>query len=136
MKKSKLLKDPRLVARIRLAEQFNLHPRGNGDQRCTAFHRFGEPEMARLALTALPATTVVGWRQDGDELMVLYRNGGAMVLLDRYFNKSTDALDTVFGVAAARLDEMERLLDLLQDTQPPIMDLDAFDCQRDGGAKS
>jgi len=121
MKKSELVKNPRRVAGRRLMKRFNHFPNDSPMGRQIVVTRFDDPEAARLALAIAEGTTVEGWFEFNEELMALYAHGDALILFDRFIDKDV-ALDTIISVASASMDNIERVMNILNRTAAPEYD--------------
>ncbi len=120
MKKSKLRKNPRRIARERIIEKFNRSPGGLRHVRHTVFTRLADPEMARLNFAIDGDTTLQGWHQEGQNLIALYERRGALVMFDRFLNG--DELDTIISVAAASSADLSHATSMLNETQAQVLD--------------
>lgn len=120
MKKSKLRKNPRRIARERIIEKFNRFPSDLGHVRHTVFTRLPAPEIARLNFAIDGDTTLQGWHQEGQNLIVLYERRGAFVMFDRFLNG--DELDTIISVAAASSADLSHATAMLNETQVQVPD--------------
>jgi len=115
MKQSRLSKNPRLVARERLIEKFNHFPEDPREHRHTHFTRFADGEAVHLQLATTETASLLGWHQEGQNLIALYEYGGAYVLFDRLIVR--DGFDTVISIASTSPVVLSRVMTFLHASQ-------------------